>query len=97
MDGMKLTKHLAALEGRNGGTYVLMTRDNAWGRGETLGEAAQNARRSGARKLGPKDTLVAWQPAAAYGDKPPAVNEYGQVCYYGEPGSLVYLHRPKEA
>lgn len=48
-------------EGRTDGTYVVVTRNNAWGRGTTLEEAFRNAREAGGRNLTARNVAIVWQ------------------------------------
>lgn len=48
------------------GTYVVVTRDNCWGRGATLREAAANARKAGGRSFTKKNVAIVWQPNSAW-------------------------------
>lgn len=91
---------------KTGGTYVVSTRSQHWGRGDTLGEALQNARSAGAKSLRPENVVVFWQPDSAwqnvkseYGDKTEASKPYigddGSLCSWG--GGVEILHRPGEA
>lgn len=52
--------------GRERGTYVVVTRNNAWGRGTTLEEAFANARAAGGKNLTPRNVAIAWQPDSAW-------------------------------
>lgn len=94
-------------EGRTGGTYVVTTRCQRWGRGDTLDEAMRQARKAGARSLVGKNVVIAWQPDSAwqkvkaeFGDKTQAQKPYidgnGAMCSWGAIGSVERLHQPRK-
>lgn len=58
--------YLAQHAGKTGGTYVIVTKDQHWGRGDTLEEAIANARKAGARSFNVASVVLAWQPDSAW-------------------------------
>lgn len=96
---------MGALPVKTDGTYVVITRDQCWGRGDTLEEAVGQARQAGSRSLKAKDTVVTWQPNSAWqearnnhhnesADKP-FVDNHGALLYWG--GGMETLHNPNKS
>lgn len=90
---MKIPKYLEQVPAREGGTYVVMTKCQHWGRGTTLLEALTQARKAGARKFSTGNLLVYWQADATWQaikstTNPdacaPHVSSGGWLCWYGE-------------
>lgn len=100
----KLLKWMEALPAKTDGTYVVITRDQCWGRGGTLEEAVGNARKAGSRSMTADNTIVVWQPNSAWQEArtvhnnaeaaEPFVGQDGSVRYWG--GKLEMLHKPNK-
>lgn len=103
---MKQNKHkwFESIPVKQGGTYIVLTRSQHWGRGDTLADAVQNAADAGARSLLPKNVLIYWQPDTAWQNvkaeypnsdaAKPGVGSDGTLYHWG--GHVECLHRPEE-
>jgi hypothetical protein len=63
---MKLPKWMEAIPSKEDGTYVVIARDHSWGRGATLQEACDNAKKAGGRSFSADNIIICWQPNSAW-------------------------------